>query len=576
MVYTGFFSLICPSHSALFVVETIVDLKKDSTLTSESTVAIIYRTNSQSRFLEEACVSKNLPYVIQGGAGGFYKRAEVKDCLCFLRWLYNGNDESAMIRAFQTPSRGLGDKAIAAFKTYCGAVDSFYRESSPGAARASKLDILLSMTGLTGTSLVQGAPEPSDYIPKRALNNFLPFAGQMNMLRMKAFTSPVDSLLFDIIGELDLLSHFDSISKSKNEFEERRDNVQELRRATKRYSNQGPSLLEHKGKLDMDDPSHVSPLGAFLDDVALVSDMAADEGGSEDKAHFVIKLMTIHASKGTEYDAVFLVGNEEGTLPSHLSIQEGEDSIALQEERRLCYVAMTRAKTHLVMTWRKEVSTFSGWSADGPKTVTKSRSRFLDALVAKGQGRKPNSSSTGPKKNKTVGSAEGLPYGLSPPGQSPRRRIDATTLRSNPGEVTRPRRADGSSTSRTNIPQRPRPSTTGNTVSRSANDSKSHTNSKTSTQEVRRSLSLSSVSQSSPRITAKTSAKSVVAAKRETFDSTLFYPVGSDVIHHNFGKGKVLDPSTTDEANKSMVRVAFDNGRTMEFPVEARDLFPVF
>jgi hypothetical protein len=401
----------------------------------------------------------------------------------------------------------------------------------------------------------------------------------MNMLRMKAFTSPVDSLLFDIIGEFDLLSHFDSISKSKNEFEERRDNVQELRRATERYSTQGPSLVEHMGKLDMDDPSHASPLGAFLDDVALVSDVAADEGGSDDKAHFVIKLMTIHASKGTEYDAVFLVGNEEGTLPSHLSIQEGEDSIALQEERRLCYVAMTRAKTHLVMTWRKEVSTFSGWSADGPKTVTKSRSRFLDALVSKGQGRKPNSSSTGPKKNKTVGSAEGLLYGstgLSPPAQSPRRRTEVSTLGSNPGEVTRPRRANGSSTSRTNIPQRPGPSTSSNTVSRSANDSKSHNNSRTSTQGVRRSLPSSPSSQSSPRITAHTSAKSVVAAKQETFDSTVFYPVGSYVIHHNFGKGKVLDPSPIDDASKSLVRVAFDNGRTMEFPVEARDLFPVF
>jgi ATP-dependent exoDNAse (exonuclease V) beta subunit len=564
-------------HSAQFVVDTIGDLIEDSSLTSESTVAIIYRTNSQSRFLEEACVSKNLPYVIRGGAGGFYKRAEIKDCLCFLRWLYNGNDESAMIRAFQTPSRGLGDKAIAAFKTYCGAVDSFYRNSSPGTARPSKLDILLSMTGLAGTFLAQGAPEPSDYIPKRALNHFLPFAGQMSMFRKKAYTSPVDSLLFDIIGELDLLSHFDSISKSKTEFEERRENVQELRRATKRYSIQGPSLVEQKEKLDMEDTSKISPLGAFLDDVALVSDIAADEGDS-DLPQFVIKLMTIHASKGTEYDAVFLVGNEEGTLPSHLSIQEGEDSIALQEERRLCYVAMTRAKTRLVMTWRKEVSTFSGWSAAGPKTVTKSRSRFLDALVAKGHGKKPNSLSTGPKKTRTVGSEGQLngSTGSSPRGQSPRGRVEATMLRSKPAEVTRPRPTDGSSALRTSNPQRPRPSTAGNTVSRSSNDSKPQNNSKTSTQQGRRSLSQTTVSQSSPQVTTKTPVKSVVTAKTQTFDSTIFYPVGSDVIHHNFGKGKVLEPPPPDEANKSLVRVAFDNGRTVEFPVEALDLFPVF
>jgi hypothetical protein len=558
--------------SAQFVVDTIVDLIADSSLTSESTVAIIYRTNAQSRFLEEACVSKNIPYVIRGGAGGFYKRAEIKDVLCFLRWIYNGNDESAMIRAFQTPSRGLGDKAVAAFKSYCSAVDSFYRDSFPGTARPSKFDILLSMTGATGTSLVQGAPELCDYIPKRALNNFLPFAGQMSTLRNQAFTLSVDSLLFDIIGEFDLLSHFDSISKSKAEFEERRENVQELRRATGRYSKQGPALVAPTvGTSDMDDMTSISPLGSFLDDVSLVSDVAADEGGSSE-SHLVVNLMTIHASKGTEYDAVFLVGNEEGTLPSHLSIQEGEDSVALQEERRLCYVAMTRAKTRLVMTWRQEISSFSGWSAFGPKTVSKSRSRFLDALVKKDKGGKPNSSPMRPKEMQPhVSARQSL-------GQVSRRKLEVAP-RTKPDEH-RARATPGNGPSRLGATgdQVPK-STISSNVSRGGearnNLSRSIT-SKPPSRSPTRSVLPGTVQQSSPRVTPKTPVESAVPPKSQTFDSTLFFPVGSDVTHHNFGKGKVLDPPPSSPANKSLVRVKFDNGRTMEFPVETRDLLPFF
>ena len=129
------------------MVDTISEMIADSSLSPSSTVAIIYRTNAQSRYLEEACVQKNIPYVMRGGAGGFYKRAEVKDCLCFLRWLYNGNDETAMLRAFATPSRGLGPKTIAAFKDYYTLVDTFYRETLPESARPSRLDILTSLVG---------------------------------------------------------------------------------------------------------------------------------------------------------------------------------------------------------------------------------------------------------------------------------------------------------------------------------------------------------------------------------------------------------------------------------------------
>lgn len=539
-----------------------MELIADSSLTSDSTVAVIFRTNAQSRFLEEACVSKNIPYVIRGGAGGFYKRAEVKDTLCFLRWMYNGNDESAMIRAFRTPSRGLGDKAITAFKDYCNLVDTFYRESLQHTSRPSKLDILISMAEENG-SLDIGAPAPADSIPKRALNNFLPFAKQMKILLQKAYKSPVDSLMFDIIGEFDLFSHFDSISKSKAEFEERRENVQELRRATRRYSKQGPALTVHTEPQEFDSMDSESPLGTFLDDVALVSDVKVDEenGGS---SHLVVNLMTIHASKGTEYDAVFLVGNEEGTLPSNLSIQEGEDSVPLQEERRLCYVAMTRAKTHLIMTWRKEVTTYSGWSADGPKTVTRSRSRFLDALVKKSGSKKlaaaPSGSSktaktgTAPRQSRHVSSSAMSPSASSP--QELSRRPEITRRSPSLGG-----HRNGSSETRASPSIRSQSST----KSATSPSSRTTTSKQAFSKQVQRESTTNSSSEPAPMV-----------SPAPSFDSTIFYPVGSDVTHNNFGKGKVLEPPPPKEDKKSMVRVQFDNGRTMEFPVETRDLLPIF
>jgi DNA helicase-2/ATP-dependent DNA helicase PcrA len=373
---------------ANFVVDSILDMLDSQTITPQHTVAMIYRTNAQSRHLEEACVQKNLPYVIRGGAGGFYKRAEVKDCLCFLRWIYNGNDEGAMLRAIKTPSRGIGDVGMGQFKEYCDEVNLFHRENYPGMKNLAPLDVLISMTeGETGepvTLLQDGAPTPDVFISKRAVNNFLPFSRQMRILRDKAHHVPVDKLLFSVIEEFDLVSHFDAISKSKAEFEERRENVQELRQATKRYSKGGAALQVQTSRSDEEEAfDNEPPLGNFLDDVALVTDLAAEK---TDDNRLIANLMTIHGSKGMEFDAVFVVGNEEGTLPSNRAIQEGEDSIELAEEKRLCYVAMTRAKTQLCMTWRKEVTNFASWSDSGPQKSQKDRSRFLDALVSKKSG----------------------------------------------------------------------------------------------------------------------------------------------------------------------------------------------
>ena len=118
----------------------------------------------------------------------------------------------------------------------------------------------------------------------------------------------------------------------------------ELVRAAERYKEDGPCIAQVS-----DDDISDTPLGNFLDDVSLIADLAPeDESDSPDNdSRVVANLMTIHSAKGLEFDAVFLVGNEEGTFPTQRSIAEGEGSIELSEERRLCYVAMTRAKVCL-------------------------------------------------------------------------------------------------------------------------------------------------------------------------------------------------------------------------------------
>ncbi|KAL3911338.1 MAG: hypothetical protein SGILL_007318, partial [Bacillariaceae sp.] len=374
---------------ANFVVDTILGMIKSKELGPTDTAAVVYRTNSQSRYLEEACVAKNLPYVIRGGAGGFYNRAEIKDCLCFLRWIHNGNDTGSMLRALKTPSKGIGPKALQEFQDYYEQVLAFSRKTDLDGKRPTPLDVLVSISDESGASVNPGAyvfpdnaPQALDCISKRALKSFVAFSSKMRDICAKARETSVDELLFYIIEELDLMEHFDTMSKSKAEFEDRKGNVQELRQAAKKYAGIGNALSDSSPKEGAFEAE--SALANFLDDVALVSDLAkADEEKGKSEARLVVNLMTIHASKGTEFDGVFVVGLEEGTLPCTPALQDDASSVQLEEERRLCYVAMTRAKTHLILSWRKEVTVFGDWSSSGPKTVTKKRSRFLEALVAK-------------------------------------------------------------------------------------------------------------------------------------------------------------------------------------------------
>jgi ATP-dependent exoDNAse (exonuclease V) beta subunit len=526
-----------------------------------SSVALIYRTNAQSRALEEACVKYNLPYVIFGSATSFYKRREILDCLCFLRWIYNGRDRSAMLRAMKTPSRGIGDVAHEEFEQYCALVaDNAYN----GDAKPTPLDVLISLSDAqSGVANIIGVPPPTECISGRALKSLMLLSKQMRAIRDLAYQQPVEIVLAYIIDTLDLLSHFDKYSESKSEFEERKGNVQELQQASKRYTNQGPCLrLSDKiqSDVDMNVDSATSPLGTFLDDISLVTETADELQKDNDQRSVVVCLMTIHASKGMEFDQVFLVGNEDGIFPTSQAIMEGEGSVALEEEKRLCYVAMTRAKTELCLTWRREVPIFT--KSIGRVTKRFDRSRFLDVLASKKK-------TTALAKN-LISKSPGSP--LSPPPVSspkPSQRRDYTSSAwsstsasdfqgtNSVYAINRPSAATSPSLplqTKTYSPQQPwqkkgSSSAQNSPLSSSVRQQPSWRNNNNISKEPELPIATKNVgpqASSSPmnkKHKGGNSRSSTTASNTSPPpDSTWFFPVGSSVMHKQLGRGIVLQP----------------------------------
>lgn len=286
---------------ANFVVNTIKSMVESGDLTPSSTVAMIYRTNAQSRLLEEACVEQNVRYVVRGSSGTFYKRAEIQDCMSFLKIMYNARDRSAWSRAVKAPSRGIGEASLKEFFNYCDAVTATHLETQGNEKKSppTPLDVLMSLI-LRGDGDVNEMGiliPPDSFMSTRSLNRFIPFASSMKSLKDKAHDQNVSEFLMSLIEDLNLRSHFDSISKTREEYEDRVGNVMELVRAANRYDDDGPSLVISEEELE-------SPLGNFLDDVALIADIAPDDEADDGNGRIVANLMTIHSSKGMEFDAV--------------------------------------------------------------------------------------------------------------------------------------------------------------------------------------------------------------------------------------------------------------------------------
>jgi DNA helicase-2/ATP-dependent DNA helicase PcrA len=296
-----------------FVVEEIQYLRREEKVSFKD-VAVMYRTNAQSRPMEEALVRRGVPYRLVGGTR-FYERREVKDLLAYLRLVQNPFDSIALMRVINTPTRGIGDRTLMELNKWARA-----RNLPPYAALQIVADAERDDPEYANRAeAIEGRAHP---FQKRTAGALLRFLGLLNGLIEMSKRSSLSELLDAVIDRTDYKEHI----MSDEAGEERWENVQELRAVTVQYDELKP---EHA-------------LASFLEDVALITDI--DQMEESDS----VTLITLHAAKGLEYPVVFMVGLEEGILPHMRSIESG-DPAQLEEERRLCYVGMTRAKNHLYL-----------------------------------------------------------------------------------------------------------------------------------------------------------------------------------------------------------------------------------
>ncbi|KAL7578214.1 hypothetical protein ACA910_012639 [Epithemia clementina (nom. ined.)] len=620
---------------ANFVIGAIKKAVKSGNYTDEHEVAVLYRTNAQSRELEEACVEHNLPYVLYGSAA-FYQRKEVKDCLCFLRWLTNGRDRGAMERAMKTPPRGIGDAAIKEFDQYCQDVTNYYQTNFPNEPRPTMLDVLFAISD--DTWLKEGSPLAMNSIATRSRKALHYFSKQMCDIYNFAQKQPVQKLIAHVVDTLDLFRYLKKESSTESEFEERKSHVQELQQASERYNGDGPSLGSNFDRDQADqnfEELALSPLSTFLEGVSLVDDLATASQEKKAQQRFVACLMTVHASKGMEFDTVYIVGNEENTFPTAKATKDDYSGVLLEEERRLCYVAMTRAKSELIMTWRKEVTIFR---SEGMRKVKSERSRFLNCLLQPSKkhngarhysndskAKSPNtnnvystskSKSFGKTRNGASSTRSKSPESLGPSTTSVYSKTSALentmngaanhrTLSSESHRFGRDRHFTASVYSAAN-PQTPpsygpkkqgasfanrkyssgsfsaEPRQVPNTkVSEPRSRSKNVAGTRTAstqrlynpsmTNNFGNSKSISSQSSTAPTPQANDAA----STKKNVIDSNWFYPVGTSVVHKTFGRGIVLRaPQPTKEIDMPLL-VEFPSGDQRIFSARGSDVSPV-
>ncbi|HMK08678.1 MAG TPA: UvrD-helicase domain-containing protein [Anaerolineales bacterium] len=315
---------------AAFVLDTIALLARAGV--EPRGCAVMYRTNAQSRALEEAFLRANLPYRLVG-AQRFYGRREVKDLIAYLRLIHNPSDEVSLLRVLNTPPRGIGAKTA---------------EALLAAARQAGVGV---GPYLMGIALGQAQPPP-DLAP-RAAAAAAAFGAQLESWRRLAAAAPLPLLFDRVVEDTGYRRYLDDGS---DEGVDRWENVLELRglAMAEEETDEGPATAELN-------------LAGFLEQVALVSDQ---DTLTEDMNAPV--LLTLHAAKGLEFPAVFIVGLDEGLLPHYRSL---DDSEAMAEERRLLYVGITRTRDRLFLLRAFRRHSFGTGGVCEP-------SRFLEDLPA--------------------------------------------------------------------------------------------------------------------------------------------------------------------------------------------------
>ncbi len=292
-------------EEAAFVADQVEALMESDSYTAGA-FAVMYRTNAQSRPFEETFVRRNIPYRLVGGTR-FYERREVKDLLAYLRLVQNPFDSVALLRVINVPPRGIGQRTVQELGRW-----SQELAIPPYAALQ-----------LLGEQEREESDQPSSHpFQKRTASALLGFLNLLNDLIGGVAKQSLSELLDTVLERTDYRRF---LLEDLADGEERWENVQELRTVATQYDELAPAQA----------------LASFLEDVALITDI-----DTYDEKADAVTLITLHAAKGLEFPVVFIVGVEEGLLPHMRSY---DDPSQMEEERRLCYVGMTRAKERLYL-----------------------------------------------------------------------------------------------------------------------------------------------------------------------------------------------------------------------------------
>ncbi|MBF1990680.1 DNA helicase PcrA [Fischerella thermalis] len=306
---------------AEFVINQIRNLERENPELNWGSFAILYRTNAQSRPFEDLLVRAQIPYTVVGGLK-FYDRKEIKDVLAYLRVIANPADTVSLLRVINTPRRGIGKATI---------------DNLVGAAQELGTTLWEILSDETSVNTLSGRSAKS-------VNNF---AAMISRWQAELATMPASQILQGILEDSGYVQ--DLMSQGTDEAEDRVQNVQELFNAVRQFEEENEEVS----------------LGDFLASAALSSDLDNLKEGQA-----AVSLMTLHASKGLEFPVVYMVGLEQGLFPNYRSMN---DPSALEEERRLCYVGITRAQERLFLSHARERRLYGNRE---PAV----RSQFLDEL----------------------------------------------------------------------------------------------------------------------------------------------------------------------------------------------------
>ena len=277
-------------------------------------IAVLYRTNAQSRVMEEACLKNNIPYKIIGSFY-LYNRKEIKDLICYLRLINNYKDDVSLLRVINVPKRKIGEKTI---------------------------DNISNVALVNNSCLFDAINSGKELEFKNLILDLKEKCENLSLTEMVELVLDKSGIKQELENEKSLDSEI------------RLENLEEFKSITKNYE-------EEYGVISLDD---------FLNEISLVSDMSEHQDGNNK-----VSLMTVHSVKGLEFDDVFVIGMEEGIFPHYNAINEGTNS-AIEEERRLCYVAITRAKKKLWLLNAKKRMLFGNTQVNPP-------SRFMDEIDSK-------------------------------------------------------------------------------------------------------------------------------------------------------------------------------------------------